>query len=446
MKTKVKEVIERTGGPGVSDPAANDLPATIYVAIDVAKFYCKAMIFDLGKKVLEKPFDFNITKGGLEVLSGKIEFWSQKLETKDIAVGLEPTAHYHEPLVEHLRHKGYRVQLINPYATFKTRALDIDYVKTDKLDVTAIAQAILLNKGRTVEDQPEIYDSLRRLTRFRRSKNQARAILKVQMLRDLDRLWPHLAKYAKDSQGLFANLWESKVAGVLFKLNLLPQEVANLAAPELVKLSKAKGFSGLGPYWANKIITHASQTLICRGEIAKIHQQVFQTNLRLLEDLSVLIEELDRQIAILLHDTPAIHLLSIQGISSVTAAEFIAEIGNPAKYSSPGEWVRLAGLNASAYQSGLVDRKTNPMTKMGNKYLRCTLFSIARNISRWEPLFINCRDKFLARGKPIGVAYGAVANKFLRIAFKLLLGEADFDPKHGKMIYEKKEGRDLTQG
>lgn len=429
-----REVEER---PEVAE-AAIALPVTIYVAIDVAKFYCKAMLFDLSKRVLEKPFDFNIIKSGLDVLSGKIEFWSQKLETKNIVVGLEPTAHYHEPLVEHLRHKGYRVQLINPYITFKTRALDIDYVKTDKLDVSAIAQAILLNKGRTVEDQPEIFETLRRLTRFRRSKSQARTILKVQMLRDLDRLWPHLAKYAKDSQGLFANLWESKIARVLFKLDLLPQDVANFTAPELVKLSRTKGYSGLGLQWARKIIAHASQTLICRGEIAKIHQQVFQTNLRLLEDLTALIEELDRQIAIMLYRTPGIHLLSIQGISTVTAAEFIAEIGNPDKYSSPGEWVRLAGINPSAYQSGLIDRKTNPITKVGNKYLRSTLFTIARNISRWEPLFIICRDKFLARGKPIGVAYGAVANKFLRVAFKVLSQKIDFDPNHGKMIYEKK--------
>ncbi|MFH1684628.1 MAG: IS110 family transposase [Candidatus Margulisiibacteriota bacterium] len=442
--TKVKEVIGKTGKPALRVTTTFDLPPAIYVAIDVAKYYCKAMIFDLKKNVLEKPFDFNITRGGLEILSGKIEYVIQKFKAGNIIVGLEPTAHYHEPLVEHLRQKGYQVQLINPYATFKARALNADYIKTDSLDVKAIAEAILLNKGRQVKDQPEIYGQLRRLTRFRRSKNRARVILKVQMLRDLDRLWPHLVKYSKDSQGLFANLWESKVARILFKLNLLPQNVANLTAQELVKLSKTSGFSGLGPRWAKKIIAHAAQTLICRGEIAGIHQQVFQTNLSLLEDLNVLIEKLDCQIAILLHDTPAIHLLSIQGISSVTAAEFIAEIGNPAKYSSPGEWVRLAGLNASAYQSGLVNRKTNPMTKVGNKYLRCTLFTIARNISRWEPLFISRRDRLLAKGKPIGVAYGAVANKFLRIAFKMLLEKADFDPNHEKTVY-KKEGRDLTQ-
>lgn len=442
MSTQVKEVIGRSGKPVLEFTVA--LPPTIYVAIDVAKFYCKAMIFDLSKTVLEKPFDFNVTQSGLTLLASKIDDWAQKLKTQDVVIGLEPTAHYHEPLVEQLKRRQYRVHLINPYATFKVRSLENDYVKTDKLDVGAIAKALLQGFGRQIEDEPEIYETLKRLTRFRRSKNLARTILKVQMLRDLDRLWPHLIKYAKDSQGLFSNLWSSKVARVLFKLNLLPQEIAVLTAQELVKFAKEKGLTGLGTHWANKIITHAGQTLTCQKEIAKIHQQVFQTNLKLLEELDGLIAELERQLGILLPETPAAHLCSIQGISSVTAAEFIAEIGNPAKYSSPGEWVRLAGLNPSAYQSGLLDRKVNPITKVGNKYLRCTVFTIARNISRWEPFFINYRDKFLAKGRPIGVAYGAVGTKFLRIAFKMLLKKADFDADYEKQIV-KLEGRDLTQ-
>jgi len=444
MSTKVKEFIGKTGQPAFF--AAITLPPTIYVAIDVAKFYCKAIIFDLNKRILEKPFDFNITKNGLELLAGKIDFFAQKFDTRSVVIGLEPTAHYHEPLVEHLKNKNYQVYLINPYATFKARSLNIDYVKTDNIDLKAISEAMLLHKGRKVEDEPEIYGNLRRLTRFRRAKNLERTTLKNQMLRDLDRLWPSLIKYSKSSQGLFSDLWGSKTARALFKLNLLPQQIVQLTSTEVVKTAKAKGVAGLGLGWAKKIIQHASQTLTCKDEIAGIHQQVFQNNLKLLEGLDQLIEELEKQIALMIHHTPAIHLLSIRGISSVTAGEFIAEIGNPAKYSHPGEIVRLAGLNPSSHQSGTIDRKTNHITKVGNKFLRCTAVTIARNISRWEPLFINYRNKFLAKGRPIGVAYGAVANKFIRVAYKMLLKRADFDREYEKRILRDTErGRDLTQ-
>ncbi|MBI5399061.1 IS110 family transposase [Candidatus Saganbacteria bacterium] len=153
-----------------------------------------------------------------------------------------------------------------------------------------------------------------------------------------------------------------------------------------------------------------------------------------------MIEELERQIAILLQETPGIYLLSIQGISTIRVAEFIAEIGNPYKYHSSKEWVKLAGLNPSRYQSGTMDRKTNPITKVGNSYLRHTLFSVARDICRWEPLFVEYKDQLCARGKNIQVAYGAAANKFLRVAFSMMLRKTNFISDYEGVEKKKEKG------
>jgi len=190
-----------------------------------------------------------------------------------------------------------------------------------------------------------------------------------------------------------------------------------------------------------KIINHALRVLPCKEEEAAIHKEVLQTNLRLLEELDNLIENLDRKIAILLYETPGVYLLSIQGIATIRVAEFIGEIGNPAKYFYPGEWIKLAGINPSRYQSGKVDRKENPITKVGNPYLRATLFTIARDISRWEPFFTQLRNKLCAKGKHIQVAYGAIANKFLRVAFYLMRRKVNFNPNYEK----EREKECLTQ-
>lgn len=404
----------------------------IYVAIDVAKYYHKAMIFDLNKKILAPPFTFDISQTGFNLLLEKIEAQSRRHKTQSVVVGMEATGHYHETIAAHLRAKGFKVLLINPYATFKTRTLEIDYVKTDEIDLKAISQAMLLGKGRELPSDADVYKKLKLLSRFRRAKNQARMILKNQMLRDLDRIWPGLIRECRGASGLFTNLWESKIARALLKLDLLPQQIAVMPAHELLSLLKKSEVKGLGPVWARKIIKHAANVLPCEGEEAAIHQQVTRSNLQLLADLDKLITELDRQNAILLHETPGVYLLSIQGISTIRVAEFIAEIGNPGKYRQPQEWVKLAGLNASRYQSGKVDRKINPITKVGNSYLRATLFTIARDISRWEPLFVELKNKLCARGKHIQVAYGAVANKFLRVAFYLMLRKTNFNAAYEK--------------
>lgn len=439
MFTKVEEFIGRTGEAAFEATIAID--PVVYVAIDVAKYYHKAMIFDLSKKALEKPFTFDISKEGFSLLLSKISRHAANMKTKSIVVGMEATGHYHETLAEHLRAAGFKVLLFNPYATFKTRILDIDYVKTDEIDLKAIGQAMLLGKGREIKEEADVYKELKILTRFRRAKNQARAILKNQMLRDLDRIWPGLLKECRGKTGLFTNLWESKIARALLKLNLLPQQIAAMPSAKLLALLKNQPVKGIGSHWANKIIKHATNVLPCNGKEAEIHQQVTQNNLKLLDSLDNLIEELDRQSAILLHETPGVYLLSIQGISTIRVAEFIAEIGNPYKYRDPHEWVKLAGLNPSRYQSGTTDRKVNPITKVGNSYLRCTLFTVARDISRWEPLFIDLKNKLCARGKHIQVAYGAVANKFLRVAFSMMLRKSNFIPDYER----KREKKCLTQ-
>ena len=416
--------------PAFSKTVIIDSP--LYVAIDVAKYYHKAMIFDWDKNIIEPPFTFDISKEGFGRLIEKITINGKRYKTESVVIGMEATGHYHETLVEHLRAKGFKVLLFNPYATFKTRALDIDYVKTDEIDLKAIGQAMILGKGREAKDEETVYKELKLLTRFRRAKNNARRILKNQMLRDLDRLWPGMMKESHNPKGLFSNLWQSKIARALLKLDLLPQQIASMPPKELLAMFKKQGTKCVGIKWTEKIITHALQVLYCEGVEAEIHKHVLQTNLSLLEGMDTLIENLDRKISILVYKTPGTYLLSIQGISFIRVGEFIGEIGNPYKYHEPGEWVKLAGLNASRYQSGKVDRQSNPITKVGNSYLRGTLFSIARDISRWEPFFIALKDKFCGKGKHIQVAYGAVANKFLRIAFYLMLRKQNFNPDYEK--------------
>ena len=101
MSTKVKEYFGRTGE--VAYQSMITIDPVIYVAIDVAKYYHKAMLFDLSKKILEQPFTFDISQEGFNRLLEKIKLHASKLKTNSIVVGMEATGHYHETLVEHLR-------------------------------------------------------------------------------------------------------------------------------------------------------------------------------------------------------------------------------------------------------------------------------------------------------------------------------------------------------
>lgn len=221
------------------------------------------------------------------------------------------------------------------------------------------------------------------------------------------------------------------------KLNTLPQEIAKLTPKEFLELCESRDIGGIGLRWAKKIIDHASGVLPCKTAEAFIHLHVLQANLKQLEELEKLIKDMETQIHILFHQTSAVNLLSIQGLGVITAAEFIAEIGDINKYCWPGQWVKFAGLHVSRYQTGTTDRKENHITKVGNRNLRYIVFTIARNISRWDSFFSLYKERLCNKGKHIGRVYGAVANKFMRVAFYMIKNKTNFDRD-----YEKKKEKD----
>lgn len=417
------------GGNGVPDPHE-----ILYVPIDVAKYEHKAMIYTLAKEEIEPAFAFNIYEEGMALLRRKVEGAARRVGAKKIVVGLEATGHYHETLVQRLRQLQWEVTLINPYDSFKTRALAIDFVKTDEIDLKAIFEAMALGKGRKVVEEAPVYRKLRLMTRFRRARVKQRSILKTQMLRDLDRLWPGLSNKWRKEKGLFTDLWEGKFSRALLSLAPSPVRVRELGSDGLLKLFRESGVKRMGRVWAAKIVNHALSVVACAPEEAEVHEVLFRTNWQILEQLNGVIEKIEEETAALLWQTPGGRLLSIKGVSAVTAAEFVAEVGDIAKFKKARQLVKLAGLHTRRYQTGMFDSKKRPITKVGNAYLRATAFTVARNISRWEGEFKDKLTHLLKQGKHFQVALGGVATKFMRCAFHLLKENRPFETERPALM------------
>src|SRR5690554_6984862 len=86
-----------------------------------------------------------------------------------------------------------------------------------------------------------------------------------------------------------------------------------------------------------------------------------------LEEIMVLVEELIYQI-------PGIkEVLKIKGIGLVTAAGFMAEVGDLSRFDHPKQIQKLAGLNIRENSSGKHKGKTT-ISKRGRRRLRALLF------------------------------------------------------------------------
>ena len=131
------------------------------------------------------------------------------------------------------------------------------------------------------------------------------------------------------------------------------------------------------------------------------------------------IDEIDKELKRIVTElnTP---ILSIPGISYVSAAFILAEIGDINNFDSPARVQAFAGLDPSTYQSGKYTATHARMVKRGSKYLRWALLNASRLVAMRDKTFHDYKEKKLSEGKHYFVALSHVTKKLIRVIFYLL--------------------------
>ena len=123
-------------------------PAALAYAVgsDIGLESCMMCCLTMEKRQVIKPSQFSNDAPGFEWLFAHLE--SLTVVPHQILVGLEATSRYGENLYHALRLRGYRVCLLHPgqiHAFAQPRGLR---AKTDRLDATTIARALLSGEAR----------------------------------------------------------------------------------------------------------------------------------------------------------------------------------------------------------------------------------------------------------------------------------------------------------
>jgi transposase len=132
------------------------------------------------------------------------------------------------------------------------------------------------------------------------------------------------------------------------------------------------------------------------------------------------LEEVDEKLTELLQET-GYHdsLVSIPGLSAVGAALLLGEVGDPSRYRSSKEWVKLAGLNLIENQSGRLKREGKRISRVGRPVLRHILYFLSIPLRTHNPEFRVHYLQLRKRGKPAMKATVASMHKILRLTFSL---------------------------
>ncbi|MFD1738712.1 transposase [Bacillus salitolerans] len=152
----------------------------------------------------------------------------------------------------------------------------------------------------------------------------------------------------------------------------------------------------------------------------------------LLEQISLFEKQLTQQIEkvmIELSNRQEHFLTTISGISDVTAAVILGEIGSINRFERPGQLVAFAGLDASVYQSGDFTGSNTKLSNRGSPYLRRAIWQAAFVASYHDPALSLFYQKMRDRGKAHGTAVGAIACKLTHIIFAILRDGQPYQPR-----------------
>ena len=384
----------------------------IYVGIDIAKNTHWASAMNSDGEILLEPFSFQNNNEGFQKFISKLS----NFDKQKMLIGLESTAHYGENIISYLFNLDYKIGIINPIQTSNLRKSNIRKTKNDKVDTFIIIKSLTLNNYNLVTTRDINNIKLKGLSRSRHNLIVMRSRSKIQLASFIDQLFPELNKFFKGNLHL----------NVSYQLLKEYSSLKQISSLHLTKLTNILHDNSHGRY--NK------QDAIRLRELAKNSVGIDNPTLSLQIKQAILqielyteqieeVEKLSKQIL----DEMESKLLTIPGMSYNQATVIHGFIGDINRFNKSCQLLAYAGLDPSIYQSGNFEARSTRMSKRGNSLLRYNLVYAAHNLVLHNRTFKEYYDLKRSQGKTHYCALGHCAHKLIRIIFKMLKSNVDFN-------------------
>ncbi len=343
----------------------------LIVGIDVAKDNHKAFFGTATGKTLFKRLVFKNNIEGFERLRSQVYALKVQHGLKKVVFGLEPTANYHKPLGEFLIKCARMVVLVSGVAVKRNRELlDGRWDKHDTKDAANVADLISQGKCLYYEYPPMPLRDLRSLLSLKRRLKKQEHGTRVRIRNHL------LAQYFPELDRYYGRSGSEGLAIVRWCLN--PSVIAGLEFNEFVNLVAPGNRGSIGQQKRLKAIWNkAIDSIGCEvGESVEFEAKVLVEGLRQIRES---IRDTEDKIEDICLGFPEYsYLLTIPGFGPDVSSKVLGAIGNPFRFNTAPQVLKMAGLDLSATRSGKNSKAVIPViSKKGKAYLRYALYQAA---------------------------------------------------------------------
>ena len=388
----------------------------IAVGIDVSKSKSTVAILNGDGSIRAKPFNVRHTADELLALVNYIKGTSEVP-----TILMEPTSHYHYPLLKAFQEANLPVCLINPYQMKKYGDTALRKAKTDKRDSIRIAQYALEKSYSLIPYTPsdQKYEDLRFLSRQYSQRLSTLTVNKVQLLALLDQTMPGITSLLPlksrdpDNCVLLRFIKRFKSFDIIRKMG----KTRFLESFQiLVRKTKGRPASTKGL----RIYELALNSVTTRGD-NPLTAMTQEQCVALISTSQKAADEINLQMRTIAETLPEYKVLrSMAGVGDRLGPVILAEIGDIRRFHSGKALNAYAGNDAPPYQSGQFESRNRHISKRGNPALRKACFEVMQALKLTKPqddpvyLFLAKKEQ---EGKPSNVAKMAAVNKFLRIYY-----------------------------
>ena len=385
----------------------------IFVGIDIAKLNHFASAISSDGEILIEPFQFTNDGDGFQLLISKLD----SFDKDSLIIGLESTAHYGDNLVRFLISKDFKVCVLNPIQTSSMRKNNVRKTKTDKVDTFVIAKTLMMQDSlrfMTIDDLD--YIELKELGRFRQKLVKQRTRLKIQLTSYVDQVFPELQYFFK------SGLHQNSVYALL-KEAPTPTAIASMHMTHLAHLLEVASHGHFGKEKARELRVLAQKSVGVNDSSLSI--QITHT----IEQIELLDSQLFHTELEMANLVTCLHsvIMTIPGIGFINGGMILGEIGDIHHFSEPKKLLAFAGLDPSVHQSGNFQAQRTRMSKRGSRVLRYALINAAHNVVKNNATFKAYYDAKRAEGRTHYNALGHCAGKLVRVIWKMLTDEVEFN-------------------
>jgi transposase len=390
----------------------------IAVPVDVGKSSAMVMACDFSGRVLLPAVEFALTRAGVEAMLARV-LAAVPAGTQLVRVGVEAAGHYHRPLtMAGVWPQGWQIVELNPaHVSAQRRVKGQRGVKTDRVDLAAIADLLLAGRGSPVVACGEPLIELAAWVAHRRRRGEVRTATKNQLLSQLDRAFPGLCLALADVLG-------AKVGRLVATHFADPARLARLGPERFRDFAARRGVQVSRPV-AGRLV-QAARAALPTAEAA-IARQILQADLALLGDLDAQIAAAEERIAALLPATEYHVLTTTPGWGVTRAASYAAALGPFTRWASPAKVYRASGLTPVVYASA-GRRRDAGISREGSVHLRRALLGLGIGLWQKDPAAHAYAHTLRERGKPGGIIACALAHRAGKIAFAMVRDQAPYNP------------------